>query len=583
MIQFVLFSLLHSAISVAEASRKADTIRLLNLEKRYEEAQDKCEKWGSFDRAAEPDLREFCAQSFWVNAESKNTIEAWQNFQEQWVGTDWEKQAFKREGGVALAALGDNAVEQAYLEIADQFAGYSVATDALAKAGSAAIRDVASVEDAKRIASEYPNHTEFSVLIDKYPGAFVTLVLENGAIKVQASKQIDVSASKTFWAYQEVDGSVDSWDATVKKHLDQAGLEPVFAMRAIQNNTGTAPTFPLCPLNSSTTGIPGMGLYVKEKVVFSPIAWADNCDNSSTAVLVFSNRMLKHVSFSPDRNISLDVQSGARKDFTSFVRRNGDAILFEQKIWVRVEKPDDGTNSFSFAVYPLSGAAPWLSDQPPGAFKITLDNTFKGTGFSQGWSVQGVGNGIKVIRPNDASEWVVPSGEIRLLSPLIQNLLGLDSIDVAKHHTPTVHWSVDKQGVSTQPPVSGNITVKKLDDNIIKALRYHISGAGFDLNSLEIFDGYDVDLDIDGNYEKVLRGSYQQQEVVLILDRDKINGNRTFIYTTDHAKNGNLAAPVPFAFLAEDQVIFAWSGIEDKQSYVEMLYAQDGSFVMATQ
>jgi len=44
----------------AQASRKSDTIRLLNLEKRYEEAQLKCVKWGAFEASAEPELRAFC-------------------------------------------------------------------------------------------------------------------------------------------------------------------------------------------------------------------------------------------------------------------------------------------------------------------------------------------------------------------------------------------------------------------------------------------------------------------------------------------------------------------------------------------
>ena len=56
--------------NVANASRKSDTIRLLNLEKRYEEAQAKCVKWGALEPTVDPELRGFCAQAHWVNAET---------------------------------------------------------------------------------------------------------------------------------------------------------------------------------------------------------------------------------------------------------------------------------------------------------------------------------------------------------------------------------------------------------------------------------------------------------------------------------------------------------------------------------
>ena len=66
----------------------------------------------------------------WINAETLNTVEGWQAFQEQWAGTDWAQNAFVREGKVALQSLGDNAPETAYFDIADQFFGYDVVEEA---------------------------------------------------------------------------------------------------------------------------------------------------------------------------------------------------------------------------------------------------------------------------------------------------------------------------------------------------------------------------------------------------------------------------------------------------------------------
>ena len=45
-------------MNVADASRKSDTIRLLNLEKRYEEAQEMRE-WGALEPTVDPELRGF--------------------------------------------------------------------------------------------------------------------------------------------------------------------------------------------------------------------------------------------------------------------------------------------------------------------------------------------------------------------------------------------------------------------------------------------------------------------------------------------------------------------------------------------
>ena len=562
--------LLLSLFSNAWASRKSDTIRLLNLEKRFEEAQDKCTKWSAFNPESELELREFCAQAFWINAESKNTVEAWQLFQNDWVGTDWSKQALKREGKVALELLGENATEPEYLEIVYQYSGQEIEALAKSKAGTAAIRDVQNLDDAKRIAKEYSGHEEMRLLVEEYPGAFFSLSVKDGEIVLQAPENLNIEYDKPFWAYKSVDGPVQSWDDAIKKHLEYAGLEMVNIMRVIQQNQTLGPSFPLCPIPGSQSGdLPGVALKIAENVVFEPVQYDATCNLNQTAILVYHNKALLHASFKPGHHLDFRRKTEGHKDFTSFVSRPGAAILFEDRIFIPIGD--------SFAIYPLSGAAPWLTDQPPGALRMKMDDHLRGTGIPTNWSINGVSDGIQISYPN-SSQWIVPSGELRFLSSLSLKVLGLDGIAFAQKKVPQIEWNVGSTGVSEMPSNASSITVRKLTEEDIKGLRYHIGGAGLEPFDLKVVDGFSVDLDNDRVNENVLRAQYKGEEVVLILDKDGTYGNRTWIYSTPHALHGQMAASMPFAFKVDDQVVFAWSGLEDKQPYVEFLYSQDGSF-----
>ena len=67
------------------------------------------------------------------------------------------------------------------------------------------------------------------------------------------------------------------------------------------------------------------------------------------------------------------------------------------------------------------------------------------------------------------------------------------------------------------------VDFRKLSEEQIKALRYHIGGAGLDPYNLKVVDGYALDLDGDGRDEKVLRAQYKENEVALVLDTDDKN------------------------------------------------------------
>ena len=560
--------------STAWASRKSDSVRLLIAEKRYEDAQAKCTKWKAMENDAETSLREYCAQAFWPKAEEIDTISGWQEYQNQWVGTDWAKKGFEREGLVALRAIPESSPEEAYLEIVEQFSGYKVAEKALLQAGSAAIRDVESNGEARRVASIYGEHEEIMVLVNRYPEEFISVTVDGDNVMVRPKIQIGslIRIDPHFWAFKE-DDEVKRWDEAVKTHLEDAGIEPVAIMRKIQNHEGSGPVFPLCPIpGTSETATVGVAVPVEENFVFEPIAWDPKCAESQEAIAVYSRKQLQYFSFSEDQSINLGLKKGGRKNFTSYVRRTGDAVLFDGSIYVPVGK--------SFVRYPLAGSQPWLTDKPPGGLRYKLDTTLRGTGVPKGWGVQGVSGGIQI--KNSASEdWIVPSGELRFFSPLVLDLLGMSGFERSTQGVPEVEWQVDASGVSTAPVGSVPIDVRKLTEEEIKSNRYHIGGAGLDPYQLNVVDGFAADLDDDRKDEEIIRAIYKDEEVVLILDTDEKFGNRTFIYSTDHAIHGKMVAAAPFALKVEDQILFAWSGVEDKQGYLEIIYSQDGSFMIA--
>ena len=558
--------------STAWASRKSDSIRLLIAEKRYVDAQAKCIKWSATKNDAETSPREYCAQAFWPKSEEVDTIAAWQEYQNQWVGTDWAKKGFEREGIVALRSLLETSPEEAYLDIVEQFSGYKVAEKALKEAGNAAIRDAQSHEDAKRVVQVYGDHENIIALAYRFPEEFVTIEITGHSVSIKSRVEIEsFDPEAHFWAFRG-DGEVKNWDDVVKKHLEDAGIEPVAVMRKVQNHKGEGPVFPLCPISGVTdTAEIGIAVPLADNFVFEPVEWDENCSLDQTAVAIYSRKQLQYFSFSSGYSLDFGLKKGDRNNFTTFVRRTGDAVLFEDSIYVPVGK--------SFVRYPLSGTAPWLTDKPPGGLRYTLDTTLRGVGIPSGWGIQGVPDGIKITTPLEGN-WVVPSGELRFFSPLVLDLLAMSGFGQEKEGIPAVEWDIDKGGVYSAPVGSVPMDVRKLTDQEIKGTRYHIGGAGLDPYQLNVVDGFAVDLDNDRKVEKVIRAVYKEKEVVLILDTDEKSGNRTFIYSTDHAINGKAISAAPFAIKVGEQVAFGWSGVESKKTYFELIYSQNGSFVI---
>jgi hypothetical protein len=388
---------------------------------------------------------------------------------------------------------------------------------------------------------------------------------------VDGDYDIKLKLSEPFWGYRSGQGQVVPWTEAVRKHLNESGVPPVHIMQAIQNSQKSGTPLPLCPIDfNDSDATVGLALTVGLTAVFEPQPWDESCSTSDTSVMVYANRSLLHVAMRPGVDVSLGLKRG-RRNFTSFVRKSGEPILFEGNIYVPVNK--------SFAIYPVSGGTPWLTDKPPGAMRTQMDNTLRGTGLPPEWKMQGAGEGIAVSGPN-IENWVLPRGELRFLSPLMKEMLGIHNVAYDQSDNPDIVWSVDEKGVSSLPETVLPVDFRKLTEEQIKALRYHIGGAGLDPYNLKVVDGYALDLDGDGTDEKVLRAQYKEYEVAVVLDVDSTLGNRTWIFGTQHAIHGKMAPPSPMTAVVGDQRVFAWSGVEDGVAYLEVIYSEKNSFNM---
>ena len=385
----------------AQAGRKSDTIRLLNLESRYEEVKGGASNGAHWNVLRMLNCVDSC-QAHWINAETVNFIEAWQQFQEQWAGTDWAIKAFN-EGKVP--ELWDEARTGTSVWVVSW---HSVAESARVKAGTAAI-SCTTVFDAERIKAEYPEHENLSDLIVRVPGAFYKLSVLEGIISVEGNYQVNALVTQPFWAVKNSEGVVTPWVDAVRVHLEEAGVPLVFIMNGVQE----FPNVPFCPLTADDDLQLGAAMRVGDQYVRTPRLEA-NCDNSSSAVMVYSNLHLVEFSLQPGHALSFKRKPG-RKDFTAFVQRPGEPILFEDRIFVPIGK--------SFAIFPISGATPWITDQPPGAMRTKLDNTVRGTGIPKDWSIQGAEGGGVVLSNTKVSGWTLPKGELRFMSPLMKSVL----------------------------------------------------------------------------------------------------------------------------------------------------------------
>ena len=166
----------------------------------------------------------------------------------------------------------------------------------------------------------------------------------------------------------------------------------------------------------------------------------------------------------------------------------------------------------------------------------------------------------------------MPNSELRFLSPLASYTIGLQGVIISPAAKPV------RMSNGTPPPGVAQLRVTKIGEQDLLAAGLQLASAGLKTAEVELADGWQVDLDNDGNEEQFLRGKYQGTEVVFILDQDEKNGKRTYVYETKHAMNGGSASPAPKAMVTKSSRALYWTGNEAGTQYAVQVFVDRGGF-----
>lgn len=547
----------------ASANRKSQTIRNLILEKRYDEAKDKCERWDASKTKGDKTLREACAQAWWPTVEGDDQISSWKTYQEKWKGTEWAEKAFWREGKATLRDLGETGSEEDYIAIAERFEGTEHESVARKHAASAAIRAVTSPEVASLIARKYEGNPELPILVERFPETFVQFQISGRSIHAHLDPPIPYDLPSPMWVGRYPTGALVPWQDAVKEHLKSAGISEMVVMRTFRGGPGVAGTMPLCPLPDAPPGfVLGVSVSVGEKYAFREVPFDANCLLAYPVIMSFESSKLMGISVAPQHFVAVPQSSGASKETFDFVQPIGDVSFYENRMYRSTGR--------TFAVAPLNGAPGWLTDKPPGNGRVLL-NTLKGTGPSDGWTVKVVGQKLRIMNPKQV-DWTMPNSELRFLSPLASYAIGLQGVIISPP-SKAIRFSGGDAPMGAQ-----EIQPTELKEDELLQSGYQLASAGLKTEKIELADGWRLDLDNDSTEEQVLRGQYKGKEVVFILDNDDVQGKRTFIYTTKHAMNAGSSAPRPKALKVKDMTVLYWRGVESGESYIVQVYSDRGGF-----
>lgn len=242
-----------------------------------------------------------------------------------------------------------------------------------------------------------------------------------------------------------------------------------------------------------------------------------------------------------------------------------------------------------WVVYPMNGGPPWMTDRaPPQSAQTILSPQLRGTRPPTGWRLSRQQNAMVLINPSvPGSRWEMPLGEVRFLSPLMQRVLGVEPASLraqpqgAAAVTAGAGWVKNKRGDLRSKPPEGAvpIEVEGLSDEQVHNAQMRVVSAGLELKSLEVLDGWAMDLDNDGERETVLRVRSEKRGLLLVLDVHPELGNRLFAFGTNNVATISGAAEAPFGFQLGGAPYLAWVGVASpNENFVETLRYDGISF-----
>jgi hypothetical protein len=541
------------------ASRKGDIIRRLNEQDRLEEGRSYCDKWLAVEEPVE-DVRTYCADVFFRGVETTSS-RSWEEFRTRWSGTEAAERARNPMVTQLLLDLKGEGSKEKYAELEELALDPDLKKECYSAGVKSALQKVSSPSEAKALAMELKGQEEVFVLFERFPEVFFSVQVQGSAIDVQKNIELPVDEPKAVWARRCGEEKAVAWDKVVKGALIAEGIPNSQIMNKIQVSTNKSTSFPLCPLfGQDPSCVLGVSLEVRNYHAFLPQGWSTECD-VDPVLMSFTKRRLRSMSIGDGHLVELlnplynkEKLKGNTPSFTKLKKK---PYLFEGNLY--------SAHNNAFLVYPIDGNPPFLSEKPPGTWKIMMGKKVKGAPVPQKWSVD-TRDGIQVDMGAD-SERELPSGELRVFSPQASQILGLNTIEPVSLTEPTIEWN-------RQKPPRGvvSVDVDVLEASGINNASTQLFAAGFNASDIEVYDGWLLDLDGDGDQERVLRLSINAQETLAVLDYEKDIGPKTYLFQSDHAIHGSTRAPVPRAFEQDGKTVLYWSGREGQLRYLEWVF-----------
>lgn len=559
------------AVNFALAAPDPATIQRRITANDYEGARKRCEKWKAEQPDADPALREVCAKADWPLAEARASAQVWQAYCDKWTGTEWATVATERLASATLRELRSRPSEDTLLELAERFPGTRAAQEALEQAADAAVRDVTDGDMALRAARRYPEHPGLPPLVERYPEKFVqVLIREDNTISTTIDPPVPVPPYMEplpVWVARWPGGHSTPWQEVASNHLSEAGLSPEQVPIA-----GSGPPLPLCALPGQPEGFhAAVEIRVGAGRLYRPVPWNGRCGpEAQPVVMTVSGGQVVGLSLGPDIQANLSARSlSGRLHTRAFLSEApGPPVLVGRHLFAPAGR--------LWLVTPLNGGPPWLTDRaPPTSASIPLSASLSGSGLPDGTHLASE-DGTLILRGDGREDWPLPPGEVRFLSPMLQQVLGItagaDQPPGAPALMAQTPWARDGDQLLSQPPSGGRVlSMEPLSELDTQQAQLRVESAGLGRERADIQDAWMVDIDRDGVVEVVFRGRVDDQGALIVLDVHPELGNRLFLFRAEDAAPAGGAASPPFAFTYGGHPYFAWTGSNGPSSFIELL------------
>lgn len=555
-------------------------------------AEKRCARWQATEPSTALEVREACARVAWAPTEAIDTPAAWEAYRKTWAGTKGERPALEREARLALAALGDHAAEDALVTIAKKYADTPASDVALNRAALVAAGAVSTPEEAAQVVTRYGRDARVvAALMEHYPTAFAEYTVDSATQRVTAKLKGGVQTSLPLtatWAVRRTGGEVVPWDSFAADALSAQGVPRESLDAALAKGGGRA--FPLC----STWEVPalkaGISLQLGTGTQFDEQPWGPSCgDDAAPAFITMQHGAVTGLSLQPGHWMTFP-HALAVTGFTWSGQGAGATDLYipftpGEPVVVGGAQVVGQQFGALYLVHPVGGGMPWMTNMAPPTSATPIRSTLKSEAMPRGWTLTPLADAARVDGPG-AVAWILPPGEVRLLSPLYQWMTQLSRANpkLTGQFPPPLpalydldFWKSDRAGVTAAPPPGTSLIPLGNPDAIeISGALSLLSEAGI---PVRVKRAVRLNLDEDNRDEfalEVERGGIAMRAVV---DVYASGAKRVFLFDALPEPAFDATAGTPFAFRREGQAFLAWTGVNAGVAFLEAIHLDERGLI----